>query len=104
MNAIKSEVVSVKCYDCDSSLGGYKHKLLFLGGFTVERKSKHPLNGKVIGKKSKLSKVESQEKFIMASQLITSKNNVTVKRKCTPKGSHLKEVLEHINLKLSQSP
>jgi hypothetical protein len=43
----------------------------------------------------------------MASQLFSSKNNrkiVMVKRKCTTKESFLKEVLEHIHLKLSQSP
>jgi hypothetical protein len=54
--------------------------------------------------KSKLSKVGSQEKFIFASQLTTSRKKNVVNRKCTPKGSLLKEVIEHIDLKLSENP
>lgn len=106
------EIVSAICKSCVAHQGGCKHHIAFIGW--IHRRSEEPTKTEVecYWKKSLLSQVGTTTKFIEARNLVNNKRKnengngkvIKLRKKETPSGSFLKEVIEHISFVRSTQP
>ena len=66
MDVLKSEILSCKCYDCIAAQGGCKHQLALLGWIHRRSEQKTRTEMECYWPKSKLSRVGTTIKFILA--------------------------------------
>ena len=69
VNSLKGEIVSCKCYGCVAAVGGCKHQLALLGWIRRRSKDKTTTEKECYWKKSKLSKIGTTIKFVLARDL-----------------------------------
>lgn len=129
VDSFKSEIVSCKCYECVAALGGCKHQVALLGWMHRRTEEKTPTEKECYWKKSKLSRVGTTVEFILAKELgLNARERLrkkkqfnintvpTVKKRKVKriyktkskefrlrkksKTSFLKEVLDHMDMKL----
>lgn len=90
VNILKGEIVSCKCYNCIAALGGCKHQLALLGWMHRRSKDKTPTEKEYYWNKSKLSKVGTTIKFILAKEIGSKERDLNKKTKWKKK---TKEIL-----------
>ena len=90
----------MKCKECVASAGGCKHALAFLGCMYTKSGCSSVTEKECYWRKSSLSKVGSTIKFIKAIYRGSKKSSVSHKRrrKKTPAGSFVNEVVEDISM------